>query len=416
MPFYIPVLVEEPWTYAGYKEIRILKEYTYGSSGTGYSWRDLGVADVYINGTVANGTNYHIPAGSYILLMEMNDFNNFVCYFNTNGEIPGYPKETEPLNLENGSSTHYSLKSIRAFEATGPDSTALGIYTLADSGYSLASGYGTTTKGDNSFSSGKNTLAYSANAIAGGYGTIAHNNSLAVGEAGDIIEEYAEGSIEEYSIIRSSKDNRMYGVHKLPSSIPVQTAWKGKATAYFYDSQGGSLYHTYPILDVNTVENTIITNPLVTRTDLNQYVVIANRGGVASGRASMVSGRGNEASSSYSQAFGEGTITSRTGQLVQGRFNAERLDALHIVGNGSSNEDRRNVYVLDTQGNGQYTGKVTVGVAPVNPMDVATKRYVDEHVPDITVENATATTAGVLKVRLDETTNTLYITNDGSNA
>ena len=49
-------------------------------------------------------------------------------------------------------------------------------------------------------------------------------------------------------------------------------------------------------------------------------------------------------------------------------------------------------------------------------MDVATKQYVDEHVPDITVENATATTAGVLKVRLDETTNTLYITNDGSNA
>ena len=416
LPFYIPVLVEEPWTYKGYKGIRIYREYTYGSSGTSYSWSDLGVADVYINGAMANSTNYHIPAGSYILFIETDDYDNLVCHFNTNGEIPGYSKETEPINLENGSSSHYSLKSIRAHEATGADSTALGIYTLADSGYSLASGYETVTKGNNSFSSGKNTLAYGANAIAGGHGTIANHNSLAVGEAGDIIEKYAEGYIEQYSVIKSSKDNVMYGVHKLPSSIPVQTAWKGKAIAYFSESQEGGLHSTYPILDVNTTENTIITVPLITRTDLNQYVEIANRGGVASGTACMVSGRGNQASNSYSQAFGEGTITSRTGQLVQGRFNATRTDALHIVGNGSSNDDRRNAYVLDNAGNAVYTGKVTVGVAPVNNMDVATKQYVDEHVPDITVENATATTAGVLKVRLDETTNTLYITNDGSNA
>lgn len=414
LPFYIPILVKEPWTYEGYKRIRVYNEYIYGSSGTGYTWSDLGVATVYINGKMTSATNYHIPAGSYILFMETQGAGSFVCHFNTEGGIPGYSKEL--LNLENGSSTHYSLKSIRAHEATGPDSTALGIYTLADSGYSLASGYGTATRGDNSFSSGKSTLARGVNSIVGGYETIAGSHSLAVGSAGDIIEKYAEGYIEQYSETKSSKDNYMYGVHKLPSSISVQTSWIGKATAYFYESQGGGSHDAYPILDVNTAENTIITVPLVTRPDLNQYVIIANRGGVAYGTASMVSGRGNEASAQYSQAFGEGTITSRAGQLVQGRFNAKRADALHIVGNGSSNDDRKNVYVLDTQGNAEYAGKVSVGQAPAYPMDVATKQYVDEHVPDITVENATATTAGVLKVRLDETTNTLYITNDGSNA
>jgi phage-related tail fiber protein len=48
------------------------------------------------------------------------------------------------------------------------------------------------------------------------------------------------------------------------------------------------------------------------------------------------------------------------------------------------------------------------------PTTAAVATYVDNHT--VTVENASSTVAGVLKVRLDDNTHTLYITNNGQDA
>lgn len=48
------------------------------------------------------------------------------------------------------------------------------------------------------------------------------------------------------------------------------------------------------------------------------------------------------------------------------------------------------------------------------PTTAAVVTYVNNHTP--TIDNASATVAGVLKVRLDENTHTLYITNNGQDA
>ena len=48
------------------------------------------------------------------------------------------------------------------------------------------------------------------------------------------------------------------------------------------------------------------------------------------------------------------------------------------------------------------------------PTTAAVATYVDNHTP--TIDNASATVAGVLKVRLDDNTHTLYITNNGQDA
>ena len=48
------------------------------------------------------------------------------------------------------------------------------------------------------------------------------------------------------------------------------------------------------------------------------------------------------------------------------------------------------------------------------PTTAAVATYVDNHTP--TIDNASATVAGVLKVRLDDSTHTLYITNNGQDA
>ena len=65
------------------------------------------------------------------------------------------------------------------------------------------------------------------------------------------------------------------------------------------------------------------------------------------------------------------------------------------------------------------TGIALEGVkAPTNDSDAANKKYVDDAIAAATptIPNADNDTVGGLKVRLDDSTHTLYITNDGQDA
>lgn len=126
----------------------------------------------------------------------------------------------------------------------------------------------------------------------------------------------------------------------------------------------------------------------------------------ASGGASHAEGAGTTASGELSHAEGmltiasrdashaEGYVTTASGacQHVQGKYNIKDTTVTddnpfgtyaHIVGNGyfdtnSNKEIYSNAHTLDWNGNGWYAGKVTVGTAPTENMDVATKQYVDD--------------------------------------
>ena len=101
----------------------------------------------------------------------------------------------------------------------------------------------------------------------------------------------------------------------------------------------------------------------------------------ASGIYSHAEGYYTTASGDRSHAEGYYTIASQANQHVQGKYNIEdtQTNYAHIVGNGTANT-RSNAYTLDWNGNGVYAGKLTVGTAPTNNMDVATKKYVDDSV------------------------------------
>lgn len=96
------------------------------------------------------------------------------------------------------------------------------------------------------------------------------------------------------------------------------------------------------------------------------------------GASSHSEGTLTRADSENSHAEGLGTIASSINQHVQGRWNVRDSSNAyaHIVGNGDISS-RSNAYTLDWNGNGWYAGKLTVGSAPTNNMDVATKQYVD---------------------------------------
>lgn len=110
----------------------------------------------------------------------------------------------------------------------------------------------------------------------------------------------------------------------------------------------------------------------------------------ASGTFGVATGYATEAEARYSAAFGNSTDATGGASFVIGAFNepdANAVDSTHgqesrkyifIVGNGTDDSNRSNAMTVDWDGNAVVAGKLTVGAAPVNAMDVATKQYVDQ--------------------------------------
>lgn len=110
----------------------------------------------------------------------------------------------------------------------------------------------------------------------------------------------------------------------------------------------------------------------------------------ASGVSSHAEGNGTVASGNNSHAMGSFTIANHRAQFVFGEYNKEdestnestaRGEYIEIVGNGA-NKARSNARTLDWNGNEVIAGKMTVGLNPVNAMDVSTKEYVDTTIAD----------------------------------
>ena len=114
---------------------------------------------------------------------------------------------------------------------------------------------------------------------------------------------------------------------------------------------------------------------------------------VASAGSAHAEGFHSVASGTRSHAEGDYTIANHKLQHVFGQYNiADPSTAatnaignyIEIVGNGTADNARSNARTLDWNGNEVLAGKLTVGAAPTNNMDVTTKQYVDSAVSGIT--------------------------------
>jgi len=84
-------------------------------------------------------------------------------------------------------------------------------------------------------------------------------------------------------------------------------------------------------------------------------------------------------------------VAQRNSQHVFGEYNVldtsgtstSRGKYVEIVGKGTADNARSNARTLDWSGNEVLAGKLTVGAAPTNNMDVATKEYVDRSIPTV---------------------------------
>lgn len=107
--------------------------------------------------------------------------------------------------------------------------------------------------------------------------------------------------------------------------------------------------------------------------------------------AAVAAGFQTESNGQGAAALGYGAKANGARSFVAGAFNEvdeNPVDTTHgsgtrkylaIIGNGTDDNNRSNAATLDWDGNFEVAGKMTVGTAPTADMDVATKKYVDDH-------------------------------------
>lgn len=90
---------------------------------------------------------------------------------------------------------------------------------------------------------------------------------------------------------------------------------------------------------------------------------------------SHVEGHENVVNSSCSHVSGWNNIAGSNYQTVIGKYNESDANDIYsfIVGNGTGDSNRRNGFTV------KWNGTAQVGAPPVNDMDVATKKYVDDN-------------------------------------
>ena len=104
---------------------------------------------------------------------------------------------------------------------------------------------------------------------------------------------------------------------------------------------------------------------------------------------SIALGYGATSTGLGSMALGYGAMAINNYQIALGKYN--QLDTMNkyalIYGNGTSDDDRKNIHTLDFNGNAWFLGNVSVDGTPTNNNDLVTKSYVDTAIENIDISN-----------------------------
>lgn len=272
-------------------------------------------------------------------------------------------------------------------KATGSNAHSEGTSALAEGISSHAEGEQTHTIGSSSHTEGKLTVAKGTTSHAEGYQTLAEgssshaegNSTKAVGSfshtegintiAGDYLKDTNGNYLDADGNITtdSSKyiiDSEKYASHAEGSST--------KATGLSSHAEG-----------LETISEGMGSHSEGRKTKaIGPYSHAEGYSTIAESSCSHAEGHSTHAKGAYTHAEGLGTVATVYGQHTQGRYNEEDTGEkyAHIIGNGTSEANRRNIHTVDWNGNAWYAGKITAGVNPTEPMEVATKEYVDDAV------------------------------------
>lgn len=276
--------------------------------------------------TVTTSGTSNITAGSF---GDSHGKNTKVVdsYGHTTGKntLAGYAASAEGDGSQ--APAKYSHAQNKNTKSLGYASTSMGVETEAHSDGAVSTGYNTKAHGPYSFTGGNGTKTTAEAAVSLGKSTLAtamaaFAEGLGVGGAFGIDFGPSEAS----------------GVGSHVEGIGTKASHEGAHAENFGTTASGKASHS------------------------------GGLGSLASGYAAFVHGMFAEARGDYSAAFNYYTIATCAFQTVIGKYNAEDPDALFIVGGGTSESDRKNLFAVTEKGiklsNIQYgTEDLTVGVS-----------------------------------------------------
>lgn len=336
--------------------------------------------------------------------------------------------KTEASGLIAHAEGQETVASAKAAHAEGESTTASGERAHAEGHGTEASGIdahaegsGTIASGTDAHAEGNGTVASGLSAHAEGYGTqatknYAHAQGYATRASGPCA--HAQGSNTIASGDNSHAEGYSYGGYDTTASGKAAHA-EGQGT-----QAGGEGSHAQ---GRNTKANGAISHAEGNGTETTAESAHAEGKSTKAGNtAAHAEGQSTQATGKYSHAEGVGSKAAATGahaqgswtnatadyahaegastfavaknshaegngtyatgedQHVQGRYNITDNSKAHIVGNGTSSSDRKNIHVLDWNGDAYFAGDVyvqaTKNSTPTctnNATKLATQQYVN---------------------------------------
>ena len=366
---------------------------------------------------IPNNSNVENSTGTSALQQKQDGTSGTFDFTNKNPHATALDSSLTG-NIAFGGVENYATSFGGKSQASGKRSLAQGTTTVAKGNYSHAEGDNSVALGSDSHAEGYQTVSYGGASHAEGTSTQAlGNNSHAEGNStiARAINSHAEGYSSETLTSDSSRPN-----------IPAYNDQQGGGSSD--PGQGGTSApqigdgahvegsNTKAVGNYSHAEGTNTwagglsshaegygSQALYDYAHAEGYNCLASGYGshatglhtVASGNYSFTQGQQTEASYNLSSAFGKGTETGYESQTVVGRYNAVSGDALFVVGNGNgisgNAKERSNALSVHAD------GTVEVGDMGTTNLSVATKQYVDNHLPLIT-QNLTESAIRTLAV------------------
>ena len=274
-----------------------------------------------------------------------------------------------------------------------------GSYDYGETGGHTVSGIGNIVGGFNNIASKNFGLVHGANNnlghvysyLLGRELTSTNDYQLIIGSHNDIVENAAliigsggvnGGAAKNALVVTKSGQLTTTGItastitasSKITASTIVSS---DKITATDEIRSKTSIYSEGKIVGLKN----IISGGSSNKSDISNYNLLVGVSNVINAKSAentgnTVTGLENTIGTTSTTVYGtlvggRGLTANYSYQAVVGKYN-NAVDAAFVVGNGSSSA-KSNAFVV------QRDGRATVGKAPVNAMDVATKSYVDSH-------------------------------------
>lgn len=243
-------------------------------------------------------------------------------------------------------------------KATGIDAHAEGAENIAFGGHSHAEGRQTKALHKSAHAEGRRTTASGNSSHAEGLGTTASGHrSHAEGSDTQAIGNHSHA--EGYETIASAEGSHSEGYGAKVNHTATAGHAEGKYTKVYGIGSHAEGLETVAGNDSNTT--------LGNATHAEGYKTVANQ------NYAHAEGSNTKASGVASHAGGIGTKATAEAQTAIGKYNAVNNNALAVVGNGTSDNDRSNAFEV------LKDGRVTIQSEPKNDIDGVNKGYLNNN-------------------------------------